>query len=97
MQKGGDKMSRNKAPSDKTVRILCGKSAGMCEFEGCNKRLFYDNVTLAEFNNAFVAHIVASSANGPRGNKVLSPQLSDKLEMYPSKSFSNNFFSIFPQ
>ena len=58
MQKGGDKMSRNKAPSDNTVRILCGKAAGMCEFEGCNKRLFYDNVTLAEFNNAFVAHIV---------------------------------------
>lgn len=80
MPKDGDKMGRNKAPSDNTVRILCGKAAGMCEFEGCNKRLFYDNVTLAEFNNAFVAHIVASSANGPRGNKVLSPQLSDKLE-----------------
>jgi hypothetical protein len=73
-------MSRGKSPSDNTVRMLCGKAAGMCEFEGCNKRLFYDNVTLTEFNNAFVAHIVASSANGPRGDKVLSPQLSDKLE-----------------
>lgn len=73
-------MGRNKAPSDNTVRILCGKAAGMCEFEGCNKRLFYDNVTLREFNNAFVAHIVASSADGPRGDKALSPQLSDKLE-----------------
>ena len=52
----------------------------MCEFEGCNKRLFYDGVTLSNFNNAYVAHIVASSANGPRGDKVLSPQLSDKLE-----------------
>lgn len=73
-------MGRNKAPSDNTVRILCGKAAGMCEFEGCNKRLFYDGVTLSNFNNAYVAHIVASSANGPRGDKVLSPQLSDKLE-----------------
>lgn len=73
-------LGRNKAPSENTVRILCGKSAGMCEFEGCNKRLFYDNVTLKEFNNAFVAHIIASSTNGPRGDKVLSPKLSDKLE-----------------
>ena len=73
-------MGRNKAPSDNTVRILCGKAAGMCEFEGCNKRLFYDGVTLSNFNNAYVAHIVASSANGPRGDKILSPQLSDKLE-----------------
>ena len=73
-------MGRNKAPTDNTVRILCGKAAGMCEFEGCNKRLFYDGVTLSKFNNAYVAHIVASSANGPRGDKVLSAQLSDKLE-----------------
>ena len=73
-------MGRNKAPSENTVRILCGKAAGMCEFEGCNKRLFYDGVTLSKFNNAYVAHIVASSAKGPRGDKVKSPQLSDKLE-----------------
>ena len=73
-------MGRNKAPSENTVRILCGKAAGMCEFEGCNKRLFFDGVTLAKFNNAYVAHIVASSAKGPRGDKVKSPQLSDKLE-----------------
>ena len=52
----------------------------MCEFEGCNKRLFYDGVTLSTFNNAYVAHIVASSSKGPRGDKTLSPLLSDKLE-----------------
>lgn len=40
----GDGMGRNKAPSENTVRMLCGKAAGMCEFEGCNKRLFYDGV-----------------------------------------------------
>lgn len=73
-------MGRNKSPSENTVRILCGKAAGMCEFEGCNKRLFYDGVTLSTFNNAFVAHIVASSSKGPRGDKTLSPLLSDKLE-----------------
>lgn len=73
-------MRRNKAPSENTIRMLCSKAAGMCEFEGCNKRLFFDGVTLAEFNNAYVAHIVASSVNGPRGDKTLSPLLSDKLE-----------------
>ena len=73
-------MGRNKAPSENTVRMLCSKSAGICEFEGCNKRLFFDGVTLSKFNNAYVAHIIASSAKGPRGDKTLSPLLSDKLE-----------------
>ena len=68
MQKGGDKMSRNKAPSDNTVRILCGKAAGMCEFEGCNKRLFYDNVTLAEFIIGVGDLIVAACANVRRSS-----------------------------
>ncbi|MEE1320236.1 MAG: SAVED domain-containing protein [Acutalibacteraceae bacterium] len=73
-------MSRGKNPSDNTIRMLCGKAAGMCEFEGCGKRLFYDNVTLSEFNNAFVAHIIASSKKGPRGDAELSHKLSDKIE-----------------
>ena len=78
--KGSDKLGRNKSPSENTIRILCGKAAGMCEFEGCNKRLFYDGVTLSTFNNAYVAHIIASSENGPRGDKELSPQLSDNSD-----------------
>ena len=73
-------MGRGKAPTENTVRMLCSKAAGMCEFEGCDKRLFFDGVTLSKFNNAYVAHIVASSANGPRGDQTLSPLLSDKLE-----------------
>lgn len=73
-------MGRNPAPSENTIRMLCSKAAGMCEFEGCDKRLFYDGVTLSKFNNAYVAHIVASSSKGPRGDKTLSPLLSDKLE-----------------
>ena len=74
-------MGRNKSPSENTVRIFVRKgSRYVCEFEGCNKRLFYDGVTLSTFNNAYVAHIVASSSKGPRGDKTLSPLLSDKLE-----------------
>lgn len=73
-------MGRNKAPSEITLRMLCSKAAGMCEFEGCNERLFYDNVTHKDFNHSFAAHIVASDPNGPRGDKYRSALLSDKLE-----------------
>ena len=71
---------RGPSPSEATLRMLCGIAAGMCQFCGCNKRLFYDNVTLATFNNSFVAHIVASSPDGPRGDADRSHQLSDKLD-----------------
>lgn len=72
--------SRGKDPSESTIRILCGKAAGMCQFEGCDKRLFYDNTSLSEFNNAYVAHVIASSPDGPRGDPVKSYELSDKIE-----------------
>ena len=39
-------MGRNKAPKENTIKMLCGKAAEMCEFEGCNKRLFYDGFTV---------------------------------------------------
>lgn len=73
-------MGRHRSPSNNTIRILCSRAAGMCQFEGCNKRLFYDGVTLSNFNNSYVAHIVASSVNGPRGDSVLSAQLSDNID-----------------
>ena len=74
------KSNRGPAPKEPILRILCGKSAGICEFRGCNERLFYDNVTTAKFNAAYVAHIIASDPGGPRGHKELSQKLSDKLE-----------------
>lgn len=52
----------------------------MCQFQGCNKRLFYDNISLSEFNNSFVAHIVPASPDGPRGDNIKSYILSDKIE-----------------
>jgi hypothetical protein len=42
--------------------------------------LFRDEITLNEFNDTNVAHIVASSPNGPRGDAIRSHQLSDKIE-----------------
>ncbi len=72
--------NRGKKPKDGTIRMLVGHSGGICQFEGCGKRMFFENVSLTKFNNAYVAHIVASSSDGPRGDELLSYQLSDKLE-----------------
>lgn len=59
--------------------MLCSNAAGRCEFEGCNEYVFQDNMTLREFNISNVAHIVASSPDGPRGDDKRSFELSDKL------------------
>ena len=45
--------------SPHTIRTLWGKAAGRCEYEGCNKLLYQDEVTSENINRAFVAHIVA--------------------------------------
>lgn len=71
---------RGKKPDEHTIRMLCANAAGNCEYPGCQKRLFFDNVSATQFNSAYIAHIIASSPNGPRGDKRLSYELSDKLE-----------------
>lgn len=72
--------NRGKKPSQLTVHMLCAIAAGRCEFAGCNEYVFSDSLTLSKFNNSNVAHIVASSPNGPRGDEKRSYELSDKLE-----------------
>ena len=59
------KSNRGKDPDALTLMMLCARSAGRCQFRGCNKVLFRDGITLEEFNNSNVAHIVASSPDGP--------------------------------
>lgn len=74
------KKNRGNDPKALTIYMLCANSAGMCEFEGCSKNVFIDSITLKNFNNSNVAHIVASSPDGPRGDETRSYELSDKLE-----------------
>ena len=71
---------RGSSPTEATLRILCGRAAGMCEFQGCAERLFYDEVTTKKFNAAYIAHIVAANPKGPRGDASRSYELSDKIE-----------------
>jgi len=58
--------------SPKVRYLLWAKSAGRCEFDGCNKPLWRDGLTQIETNFADVAHIIGDSPNGPRGDIVLS-------------------------
>ena len=76
----GKNSNRGTNPSVFTKMVLCANAAGRCEFEGCNKYLFEDYVTRKNFNGTNLAHIIASSPDGPRGDEKLSYELSDKLE-----------------
>lgn len=58
---------------------LWGKAAGRCQYDGCNQPLYRDDVTQAEFNTAYIAHIVADKPTGPRGDPVLSPKLKSDI------------------
>jgi hypothetical protein len=50
-------------------RELWGRSAGRCEFAGCNRALWKSSVTQERVNLSQKAHIYSFSADGPRGNK----------------------------
>lgn len=71
-------MSVSYIPESVKLR-LWGKAAGRCEYDGCNERLWLDSLTQAEFNGAYIAHIVADSPHGPRGDEILSAQLESEL------------------
>ena len=58
---------------------LWGKAAGRCQYEGCNKPLWLDTITKAEFNVAYIAHIIADNENGPRGDPTLSKELASDI------------------
>lgn len=49
-----------------------------CQFSGCGKDLRTHQATGARGRFSYFAHIVAASADGPRGDRELSPQLADQ-------------------
>lgn len=72
-------MSVSDIPERVKVR-LWGKAGGRCQYEGCNTRLWLDSLTKAEFNTAYIAHIIADKPNGPRGDPVLSEELKTDID-----------------
>lgn len=73
-------MSKTKIP-EKVKLNLWVKAGGRCEYEGCNKPLWEDSLTLSKMNAAYIAHIIADSPDGPRGHETQSEIL--------AKEFSN--------
>lgn len=73
-------MATTKIP-EKIQTALWAKAAGQCEYRGCNKPLVGDLVAGRQDGKfGFIAHIVADSPDGPRGDPVRSPLLARSLE-----------------
>jgi hypothetical protein len=74
------KAKRTNALTPLTRTILWAKAAGRCQYAGCNKPLIGDLIAGIEDKNfGFVAHIVADTPDGPRGDPIRSPLLSNNI------------------
>ena len=72
-------MAKTQIPSKIQV-ALWAKAGGRCEYRGCNEDLIGDLIAGREDGKfGFIAHIVADSADGPRGDPVRSPALARDL------------------
>jgi len=75
-------MAKKKTPTiPEPVRcMLWGRSAGRCEFEGCNRPVSYHSRTKETVNLAESAHIIGFSEAGPRGEQDLSAKLAQDID-----------------
>lgn len=71
-------MSKTNIP-EKIKTQLWTLSGGRCEYSGCNKPLWRDDLTMTKMNKSYIAHIIADSSDGPRGDKIRSSQLAQKF------------------
>lgn len=65
--------------TDKNKYLLWAKTGGRCQYRGCNKSLYNDIVTKRNFNQSYIAHIVADEPGGPRGDINRSKLLADDI------------------
>ena len=73
--------ARTNALSPRSRQVLWARAAGRCQYAGCNTLLIGDLISGNEDRNfGFVAHIVADTPSGPRGDVIRSPLLSDRVE-----------------
>lgn len=63
----------------KTQIELWAIAAGRCEFRGCNKPLYLDELTKTKGNLSLISHIIAAEPGGPRGNDIDSPRLAKDI------------------
>lgn len=69
-----NKNKRDPIPN-RIVTLLWVRAGGRCEYDGCNQLLYKDDITLKQLNKSHIAHIIAASPNGPRGDSVKSKEL----------------------
>ena len=67
-------MSKTSIP-DGVKALLWLRAGGRCQFAGCNDPLWVDGLTTLPMNASQMAHIVADSPDGPRGDVNDSPKL----------------------
>lgn len=68
------KVSRPRLPSW-LVAYLWARASGRCQFLGCNVAVWKDVLTTHDINHGKIAHIIAFSPDGPRGDPTESPRL----------------------
>ncbi len=68
------------AMTDPVVLELWTRAGGRCEFFGCNEYLLEDELTTNQAKLADIAHIVARSTDGPRGDDPLPLSERNKFE-----------------
>jgi len=66
--------------TDPVVLELWTKAGGRCEFHGCNEYLLQDALTTNELKLGDIAHIVARSKDGPRGDDPLPLSERNKVD-----------------
>ncbi len=66
--------------TDPQVLELWVKAGGRCELQGCNDYLLQDKLTTNKAKLGDVAHIVARSRGGPRGNDAMPIAERNKIE-----------------
>ena len=71
---------RRKELSSATQRAVWARSGGICARPGCDSILYEDPVFFKTRPFGELAHNVAASQDGPRGDATRSPQLSDDPE-----------------
>jgi len=72
-------MSSRPAIPDKTKLRLWILAGGRCQYEGCNAPLWRDDLTLAQMNAAYIAHIIDVNPKTHRYDPVLSPKLASDI------------------
>jgi len=70
-------MSKTSIPEKVKLQVVA-RAGGRCEFRGCNQALDVENLTGTSGRYSHFAHIVADSAEGPRGDAARSKALADK-------------------